>query len=118
MRSLLFLSAAFVVGVQSAASILNAESPNAIPNSYIVVLKKSVSDAAVTSHLNWADGVLQSRSAARKSNSTFSIKDFKGYVLKAPKAVAALLAESDEARSVNPNGQVHKLTRPDRLHRG
>jgi hypothetical protein len=94
MKPLLLLLTAFVASAHGKASILNADSLDAVPDSYIVVLKPAVSGEALTSHLSWADGVLHPRSAARKS--TFDFGAFKGYHLQASKAVAALLAESDE----------------------
>ncbi|KAF2204347.1 subtilisin-like protein [Delitschia confertaspora ATCC 74209] len=111
MRSLLFLLSVFVVGAHCAASILNSQSSKAIPNSFIVVLKPKISDEALTSHLSWADGVLKSKSAAR--NSHFAFQGFKGYHLKAPKAVAVLLAESDEVDYIEADQTFTIATTPE-----
>jgi hypothetical protein len=94
MRSLLLLLSSFVIGAHSAASILGTNSAKAVPNSFIVVLKNTATDDAVSSHLAWADRVIKSKGAVR--NSTLSFGAFKGYHLQAPEAVASVLAESEE----------------------
>lgn len=94
MQFSLALLALFSVGAHSAASIRGLENSKAVPDSFIVVLKPSISDEALTSHFRWADGVLKSKSGARKS--AFAFKAFKGYHLQASATVASLLAESEE----------------------
>lgn len=100
MRSLLlfsFLLPLLVLGVDGAASILNADSEKAISDSFIVVLKKGVSEQKLAAHASWADGMLKDKTAKRRF--TFSVGDFKGYHLQASKSVAALLAENEEVCS-------------------
>ncbi|KAF2266554.1 proteinase T-like protein [Lojkania enalia] len=94
MRLIVVALASLYSTVRAVAPFVGLNSENAISGSYIVVLKKGISNAALDSHLSWADGVVKRNSNVRKSS--FSIGGFKGYHLQASKEIATALAESEE----------------------
>lgn len=95
MRFTLTISTIFLAGVHAIAPILGVGSARAVPDSYIIALKKGISVAAVKSHLRQTDEILGLNKDVRKTE--FDLGGFKGYHLRASKSVVERLAESDEA---------------------
>ncbi|KAF2870614.1 peptidase S8/S53 domain-containing protein [Massariosphaeria phaeospora] len=92
MRSLFTLLGAFAVGVHGIASIVGLDGAKVVADSYIVVLKKSVDQIRLNSHLTWVEG----KRGVNKT-STFDLGDgVKGYTAQGSKAVVAELAKSEE----------------------
>ncbi|KAF2110600.1 subtilisin-like protease Pr1A [Lophiotrema nucula] len=87
-----FLAISFLLcaGAHATATILGAETETAVPGSYVVVLKKDVTTAALNLHLTSA----LSKSAQA---SAFNFAGLKGYTIKASKDTITSLAESDDA---------------------
>jgi hypothetical protein len=95
MRFTLIFSNIFLAGAHAISPIVGAGNAKAIPDSYIVVLKKELSVAAVKSHLRQTDEIL---GLTKKSD--FGLGGFKGYHVRASKSVVERLAENDEASLV------------------
>lgn len=106
MRVFFSVLAVFVTSIQAVSSILGLENAKAIPGSYIVVLKKGLSSTAISSHLSWADGILNT-SDDGATPKTFDVNGFRGYTIRTTKSVASMLAESDQVRS-SPNPSSNK----------
>jgi hypothetical protein len=95
MKAILILLGVFAVTVCGIAPIVGIESAKAISDSYIVVLKESVSDDAFISHMQRANAVLRTRSAGAAPK-IFNFGTFKGYTAKASKDEVATLAKNDD----------------------
>jgi len=91
----LAFSTIFLACAHAISPIVGAGNPKAVPDSYIVVLKKDISVAAVKSHLRQTDEIL-----GLTEKSDFDLGGFKGYHVRASKSVVERLAESDEASLV------------------
>lgn len=98
MKALNFFLVACIYVVR-AAPILGLDNASAVPNSFIVVLKKDVSTVAVEAHISWANGLLKTSTLER--DHTFNVHGLIGYTVKASKAVAAQIAESDQVVSTH-----------------
>lgn len=90
MKAHFFLLGLFAVAAHAVAPIVGSTKSKALLNSYIVVLKESVSDEALESHLGGVTGIVN------VAPSTFRLGGFKGYMVKASKGEIAALAESDD----------------------
>lgn len=109
MALIIFLFAVFSVGIHALAPILGVENAKSVADSYIVVLKTGVSNTALASHLDWANGILETANVSRST--AFEFGTFRGYSIQAPKDVASKLAQSDHV-SVEPallGDQVYEL---------
>jgi hypothetical protein len=95
MRFIFTFSIVFLAGAHAISPIVGAGNAKAVPDSYIVVLKKGISVAAVKSHLRQTNEIL---GLTKKSD--FDLGGFKGYHVQASKSVVERLAESDEASLV------------------
>lgn len=93
--SLIVVTTLFLAAVHAAVPIVGLSDENTIPDNYIVVLKKEISNKAFKSHLSWARGLFGSNSIPQ--GSTFELNAFKGYSLQASQDVAKAPAESEEA---------------------
>lgn len=95
MRFTLTFSTIFLAGTHAISPIVGAGTAKAVPDSYIVVLKKNISVAAVKSHIRQTNEIL---GLTKKSD--FDLGGFKGYHVQTSKSVVEQLAESDEASLV------------------
>lgn len=93
MRGLLLLM--FALGGHCVAPILNSNANTTVEDSYVVVLKKSLTKASVVSHMERANLILATANAK-----SFDIAGFRGYNVKTTAQGIEKLAQSDEV-SIN-----------------
>lgn len=98
MRGLVVLT--FALGGHCLAPILNLNTTTTVADSYVVVLKKSLTKASVVSHMERANLILATTNAK-----SFDIAGFKGYNVKTTAEGIKRLAQSDEA-SMNINSSL------------
>jgi hypothetical protein len=96
MQFILTVLGTFLAGVHAIAPIVGVGNAKAVPDSYIVVLKRDISFAAVESHHRQTNKILGS---TKKSD--FDLGGFKGYHVRASKSIVEQLAESDEASLIS-----------------
>jgi hypothetical protein len=94
MRLVAIFSVLFLAGVEAIAPIVSVD--DAVADSFLVVLKDSISSAALKSHRSKTSEILSSAGAIKKSE--FDVGGLKGYHVQASRSVVEQIAESDEAR--------------------
>lgn len=92
MRLNLLIFAVLQAGVYAIAPILGVGNSKAVPDSYIVVLKKGLPGTTVTSHLKKTNEIL-----GVNKRHDFDLGGLKGYHFRASSSVVQQLAQSDEA---------------------
>jgi hypothetical protein len=93
-----FLASVFAITAHARAPILGSTNSTALLNSYIVVLKPTISRDVFDSHVDHANSVVQ---IARDdiALSAFELGTFKGYTVKASNDEILEVAESDDVRT-------------------